>query len=149
MSKMGRPSKVDPNLTQQIADLVRVGNYIETACQFVGVAKSTLYDWLKRGAKGEEGYVDFSNAIQQAFAESEIRDVMNLQNASKTDWKVSAWRLERKFPSRWGRMDRLEVESNNTTKIDVVQQTQEQILNDVESLELAKQIYTRQANLIE
>lgn len=113
----GRPIKLTPDLQKQITDVIRAGNYIETAAAFAGLHKSTLYDWMKRGAKERQRvagtnkrmlkkelpFVEFSDAIEKALAESEVRDVMRVGEASKTDWKAAAWRLERKFPQKWGR----------------------------------------------
>lgn len=113
----GRPIILTPDLQKQITDVIRAGNYMETAASFVGISKSTLYDWMKRGArerrrveetgrkpqKREQPFLEFSDAIEKALAESEIRDVMRISEASKTDWKAAAWRLERKNAQKWGR----------------------------------------------
>lgn len=113
----GRPIKLTKELEKKITDVIRAGNYIETAAAYSGISKSTLYDWLKRGererqrsenngvkvSKKEQPFVEFSDAIEKALAEAEIRDVMRITEASKTDWKAAAWRLERKFPDKWGR----------------------------------------------
>lgn len=114
-----------------IVQAVRAGNYIETAAAYAGVAKSTLYDWMKRGArerqrlernpkarakKSEAPYVEFSNAIQKALAESEMFDVATIGRASRDNWQAAAWRLERKFPERWGRKERIEHEGKVTVE---------------------------------
>jgi len=100
----GRPPKLTPELIEQIATAIRGGNYIETAAAFSGVKKSTLYDWLRRGAKQKSDiYRDFSDAVEKALAASEIRDVLRIDEAGKKNWQAIAWRLERRFPKRWGR----------------------------------------------
>jgi hypothetical protein len=125
MEDMGRPSKLTAKLQEQIVMTLRMGNYIETAAAFAGINKVTLYAWLKRGRKeidrvgdGERGkrvtkneqiYVDFTNAVEVAMAEAELRDVQILYNAGKSDWKSSAWRLERKYPKKWGRSESHEI----------------------------------------
>jgi transposase len=104
----GRPTKLTKKLQEQICELLRWGNYIETACNYCEVSKKTLYEWMKKGNQEDEGiHRDFLNAVHKAMAEAEMRDVQNIHNAAKTDWKASAWRLERKFPKKWGRMERL------------------------------------------
>ena len=41
-----------PELTTRIVDLVRAGNYIETAAKAAGIHKSTYYAWMERGEAG-------------------------------------------------------------------------------------------------
>jgi transposase len=107
----GRPTKLTPKLTEHICELLRWGNYIETACNYAGVSKQTLYDWMKLGNRENQGiHRDFLDAVHKAMAEAEMRDVQNIHNAAKTDWKASAWRLERKYPTKWGRMERLDTD---------------------------------------
>lgn len=121
----GRPSKLTPEIQQELVKIIAAGNYIETAAAYVGINKSTLYDWLKRGArekqrlennprakmrKSEAPFVEFSNAIEKALAQAEIRDVAIIGKAAEENWQAAAWRLERKFPERWGRKDKQSIE---------------------------------------
>lgn len=118
---MGRPkgsSKLNKDVQDKIVSAIRLGNYIETAAAYAGINKDTLYDWLKRGQrekekkakdpnyqipKYERKFVAFSDAVEKALAEAEMRDVMIIYEAAKEQWQAAAWRLERKFPDRWGR----------------------------------------------
>lgn len=150
-----RPTKLNDELQSKIVELIRAGNYIETASACVGINKDTLYDWLKRGArekaktngkidKKEEIYVRFSDAVEKAIAEAEARDVMIIANASKNDWKASAWRLERKFPNKWGRHDHLkaDITSEHTERKEHF--IEHQIDTDPETIELVRQLWRRQ-----
>jgi transposase len=153
-----RPTKLDDIVEKKIIDLIRAGNYIETASACVGINKSTLYDWLKRGAREaerleqnpkakpnpkEEIYMKFSNAVEIAMAEAEARDVMIIANASKADWKASAWRLERKYPNKWGRQDHVEakIQSEHTDKKEYF--IEHQIDADPQTVELVRQLWRR------
>ena len=94
-------------------EAVRAGAYIETASAFAGIDKASLYAWMKRGNAQTKGiYREFLNAIEKAFADSELRDIMNIGNAAKENWQASAWRLERRFPDRWGRKEKINVDAN-------------------------------------
>ena len=105
----GAPTKLTPELQATIVAYVRGGGYVETAASAAGIDKTTLYDWLKRGAVEPGIYREFSNAVQKAMGESEMTDVARINKAaSEGQWQASAWRLERKFPARWGRKDRIE-----------------------------------------
>ena len=102
----GRPTKLTPELQEKIVTAVRGGNYIETAAAYAGVSKDTLYAWLKRGARAthpNSPYRRFSDAIEKALAEAEMRDVLIIGKAAEEQWQAAAWRLERKFADRWGR----------------------------------------------
>ena len=123
---MGRPSKISKEVVDRIINAVKAGNYIETAAAYAGISKPTLYAWMKKGNEQSKGiYRDFLNAIEKALAESEVRDVMIIGSAAKDNWQAAAWRLERKFPKRWGRHDRLDL--NHEGKVN--------ILHDVEAVE--------------
>lgn len=121
----GRPTKLTPEIVNEISKIIRSGNYIETACAYVGINKTTFYDWLKRGArekervsknprakvkKSEIPFVEFHDEIEKALAHSEIRDVAIIGKAAEENWQAAAWRLERKFPERWGKRERYAIE---------------------------------------
>jgi hypothetical protein len=107
---MGRPSDITPELIEEICKYLKAGNYIETACAMVDIAKPTLYEWLKKGNREEQGiYRDFLNAVKRAQATAEVRDVTIIAKASENQWQAAAWRLERKFPDRWGRSVKVEM----------------------------------------
>lgn len=106
----GRPIKLTPEVQEKILNAIRLGNYIETAAAHAGISKDTLYRWLKLGARyNKPPYREFSDAVQKALADAEARDVAIIYEAAKEQWQASAWRLERKFPARWGRRDRMPV----------------------------------------
>jgi transposase len=145
----GRPIKLTPEIQDRIVQAVKAGNYIETASAYAGIAKSTLYEWLKKGTEEEKGpFYEFSNAIKKALAEAEMRDVAIIDEVAKNgNWTASAWRLERKFPERWGRKDSLkaEVNSNHTETTEV--KIDHSLTADPESKELIKQLWRRKQAL--
>lgn len=106
MKMAGRPTKLTPELQKKIIDAIRAGNYMETAAAYAGISKDTFFRWLRKGARAKSGiYKEFHDAVEKALAEAEVRDVMIIANAATSDWKAAAWRLERKFPDRWGRKE--------------------------------------------
>ena len=48
-------------------------------------------------------YLQFMDAIRRASAESEVADITTIGMAASRDWRAAAWRLERKFPTRYGK----------------------------------------------
>ncbi len=60
---------------------------------------------MKLGRK-KGPYRDFRRAVQRAKAQAEMRDVLIIGKASQKFWQAAAWRLERRYPHRWGRSNR-------------------------------------------
>jgi transposase len=119
----GRPLLLTDKVQRQIIKAISQGAYIETAAAVAGIRKSTLYDWLRRGARErrrlaanrraraktkEMRFVRFSDAVEKALAEAELADLTIITKASQKTWQAAAWRLERKYPARYGQRFRLE-----------------------------------------
>ena len=117
----GRPTKLTKELTEEVAKYLRAGNYIETTAALVGINRDSIYEWLKRGAaeqerlkknprarlrKREEIFVEFSDTVKKAQAQSEAMLVGLVGKAAEKNWTAAAWRLERKYPDKWGRTER-------------------------------------------
>ena len=115
--KMGRPTKLTADIQSEIVELIKAGNYIETACAVAGLHKSTFYDWMKiaDASTNKNKYTNFSDAVKKAMAWAEARDVAIIARHSEKYWQAAAWRLERKYPDKWGRQ-KLEVQHSG--KID-------------------------------
>ena len=126
----GRPTKLTPDESNRIILAVKAGNYIETAAAFGGISKETLFTWLRRGRRSRQKnniYKQFSDAVEKALADAEIRDVANIEIASKDDWHASAWRLERKYPEKWGRR-RVEVTGDDGGPIRTINQISDVVI---------------------
>jgi hypothetical protein len=106
----GRPSKLTPAVQKRIAKLVSEGNYPETAARLAGISPSTFYAWILRGRKDKRGpYSEFLESIKKASAVAEAKAVAEIRRAGRKNWTASATFLERRFPTRWGRRERLEL----------------------------------------
>ncbi len=116
---MARPTNLTSAVQEKIVAYLRAGAYVETAVVAAGVGKTQFYDWLKRGAAGEATYVAFAAAVEEAQAQSEMRDLALIGKAAETQWQAAAWRLERRLPQRWGRHERHEVSGPNGGPISV------------------------------
>lgn len=64
---------------------------------------------LERVPSAEKPFLQFLQAVKQAQAEAEVKAVELITLAGQKTFKALAWRLERKFPERWGRRSRHEI----------------------------------------
>ena len=116
-----------PELQENICLAIKAGNYIETSCLFAGVSRSQYYKWLKRGRDDIESgeptkYSGFVCAIEQAMAEAEVRDIQRIDRAAESgQWQAAAWRLERRYPDRWGkRQVDLNIDSQKSKPVTII-----------------------------
>lgn len=147
----GRPSKLTEQLSDQLCAHLRTGHYIETACALVGLSKTSMYAWLKNGARHRDSNVahsklrahdrrcvEFLNAVEVAEAEAEEKDMLRLTALGRGGLEVTTvtekvnaegnviekttrretlppnhqvleWRMERRWPDRWGRRSTVQV----------------------------------------
>jgi transposase len=115
-------SKLTPERQSRIVEALSNGNYIETSARYAGITPQGMYKWINRGnterqriadgetpKQSERIYVDFVEAVEKARATAEMRNVSLIQKAAiDGTWQASAWFLERSYPKRWGRSDRVE-----------------------------------------
>jgi transposase len=103
---MARPSRLTDEMQDKLVALLEAGQFASVACRLAGVAESTYYLWMEKGATAKSGrYLEFSEAIKKADAMAEARRVETIRVAG-TDpksWPASAWWLERRHPDRYGR----------------------------------------------
>ena len=112
----------DPRVGRLI-EALKAGNYLEHACDFAGIGKSTVYRWLDRGQQESENieqgmkpdrheaqYLELWDAIKRARGEATIRNVAVINNAARGGtWQAAAWWLERTAPQQFGRTMKAEI----------------------------------------
>jgi hypothetical protein len=104
----GRPTKLNAELTEQIAKLVEEGDPAEVAAGVCGIGRQTFYDWMARGKHEESGaYADFRTAIERArdlFASELRRRILNGdgQGVGFGRAKAALEVITRRDPRRWG-----------------------------------------------
>ena len=108
----GRITKLDDERTKKIVELIRAGNYSETAAKASGISTATFYGWMAEGRAArektkrlnarEKSCLNFLEAVEKGRAEAEARSVAIITRAA-IDWTAAAWYLERTSPARYGR----------------------------------------------
>jgi len=116
--KIGRPTKLTPEVEAKIVETILAGNWLLTAARAVGIDKTTLHDWLRRGRSETDGiYAEFVRVTDMARAQVEIEEIAIVRAgasaANGRDWKAYAWLLERRDRKRFGPAQRHEVTGPN------------------------------------
>ena len=120
-------------LVKAICETLRLGAYQKEAAAVAGVCEGTLQNWIKEGGKERRhiaaggkprkrgsAYLDFLERLEKAKAEAQVSDLRIITQAAVDGaWQASAWKLERRNPSRWGRQ-RLDVETKGTLTVEGV-----------------------------
>lgn len=103
---VGRPSDIaDAELLKQLFQAIKDGNYIDTACDLVGLSVVSVHTWKKRGEAGERPFAAFAKALKEASAQAEAQAVANVRKAGQLPqfWAAEMTYLERRHPEKWGR----------------------------------------------
>ncbi len=143
---MGRKTKLTPEIQETICNWLKLGYYQEDAAIMAGIAPSTYYDWLKKGAEEDSKqdeikalgdgssplpaihedsdielvyvFSEFSEAVARARAEAEGAHIKNIRRAADNGtWQASAWFLERSFPKKWGKRSTLDIDAQGDEPI--------------------------------
>lgn len=117
MRGRGRPSKATGDVKALIVEMLRAGNWRETACKAAGITSNTLRNWL-------EADEEFRAAVDKAEAEDEANRVAHI--AAEKEWKAQGWLLEKRYPQRWGRQPELVVQQAQVQTSGVLNLTAEQ-----------------------
>lgn len=104
-----------PKLTAEIQDRVltalRAGNYSYIAAEYAGISERTLRRWLQMGQEAKRGqYREFWLAVQKAERDAEVRAVAMMHKHMDEHWQAAMAYLERRYPERWARQDRLTID---------------------------------------
>lgn len=101
--KMGRPTKLTPEVRAMLVNLIKSGQPIANACSVVGIDESTFYNWKVRAEAGEHDFLDFFKSLKRAEDECQAMHLANITAHSKRSWQASAWLLERRWSGTFAR----------------------------------------------
>lgn len=122
-ARPGRIPLLNTQTQDKIVSAVRAGSYLDDAAALAGVSRHALFEWLAKGRQAQEKantghdltdretlYADFTDAVETARAEAQLRNVAIIQKAANEGtWQAAAWFLERTNPRKWGRFETVEV----------------------------------------
>jgi transposase len=119
----GETESYEITIEDAILELVRQGNYQETAAAFAGLGERTFYTWVEKGDPegtdpDNEAYRQFGQALKRARAEAEARDLALITEAAGDgNWQAAAWKRERMDPARFGRREQLVIRQELAVQI--------------------------------
>lgn len=86
-----RPTKKTPERIAAILKALRAGNTRAASARFAEIHRDTLHDWMQTDPS-------FSDAVEKAEADAEVRFVTRIATAAEETWQAAAWWLERRRP---------------------------------------------------
>lgn len=130
MAKVGRKPKLTKEMIKNLGDALQAGNYIETACDYAGINRATLYRWLQEAEQtGAKPLLrELSDTVRTKRAEAEMRNVLRIQKAADDSWQAAAWWLERSQPKKWSKQTNVELSGVGSSPINVAVDTRAALL---------------------
>lgn len=147
----GRKLGLTVEIMLEIEQILKEGNYQQTAYECVGVGKDGYYDWIKRGIAAKEKALnghkltadeqllsEFADTIKKAIAFGKRRNVGLIAQAAIKDWHAAAWMLERTDPERYGRRDKVNVDSKVEQTLKIENKQVEELIASLPEEELLR-----------
>lgn len=106
----GRPCLLTPSCKAILLKAIEEGMPLKQAAMAAGVSYDSMNRWRKRGESENEPLMfrKFCKELQRSEAIAMQRLIGRIQAAGETDWKASAWMLEKRFPEEFGKVQRVE-----------------------------------------
>lgn len=108
---MGRPTSCTEDVTKRVCKSIRLGAPIKTATRSAGISRASFFDWMKRGASGEDPFADFMDRVEEAqaayFEGLALVVTSHIHASSKRDPKMALRVLTLRDPEHWAPMHRL------------------------------------------
>ena len=104
----GRPTKFTPATIDKLRKNISEGLPYELACRLSGIAYETYRSWCRDAMKEDADIelVNFLNVISKAESEAEATLVSHWLTKTRGDWRAAKEYLARRWPDRWGPLER-------------------------------------------
>lgn len=104
------PYKFEPKAAREIIKSIKIGCWLEVASSCAGVARKTVYNWLRRGKRGESE--DLAKFFREYKRARHLSGRLHVQwvfaAASNGNTEASKWFLERRYPKQFGKREKIE-----------------------------------------
>jgi hypothetical protein len=94
---LARKSKYSPECVARIVEAIEQGSTYELAASYAGIHYDTFRVWQAEKPA-------FSEAVKAAEGRAALKWLKLIEQAAKDgSWQAAAWKLERRYPEKYGR----------------------------------------------
>jgi transposase len=129
----GRPTHCTPEICAEFERLLGAMNYFVTVCNLLQIPEDVAYVWLRKGEAGDDAagdwpdaYRTFAQSVKNGTARGEMSAVTEINRHGRPhevpegqvpgQWQALMTLLERRFPDRWGRRERQQIEHSGSVE---------------------------------
>lgn len=117
----GRPTDCTPERIAKFEEALRDGFSVTAAGQVIGVSKTSVMEWLRRGRDGEQPFAEFAHRTQMAKQEAQRGLEAVVLTAARKDPKIAMAILRTRHPEDWApaQVQRVELTGANGGPVSV------------------------------
>ncbi len=93
--------QITPDKRAELIRWLENGLPIDMAARLSGLSPHTVTVWRKRSLEAQRYYIKLEDAIQEAMTRGESVHLARIAEAGRTQWRASAWLLERMYPEKY------------------------------------------------
>jgi AcrR family transcriptional regulator len=117
----------------EVGKFVKLGMTMTDSARAAGVNPRTLYSWLEKADKGQDGYEKIRDVLETDRAIGQAVLVQRIAKASEHDWRAAGWMLERRHPDTWGTKNNVNL--SGSLGLQMEQMTEEELQAEIEKAE--------------
>ncbi len=94
--KVGRPSKLTPEIIERLHENLSLGMAYKHAAQEAGICYNTFNDWVKKAEAGEQEYLEFLESVHKAVTKGVRTNFqrLNIETDDPDNWRAAKSVLE-------------------------------------------------------
>ena len=111
---------LDEEITERLLQAIKLGAFTEHACHYAGITSATFRKWRQNAMNDIEPYKSFWQQVNLAESEAIVRRIARIEKAGADgNWQADAWVLERKYPDKFGRREKVTLQADPNAPIEV------------------------------
>ena len=139
----GIPSKIlKKDVRDRFLHALGKGSSYAICCGFAGISPSAFKGWRKRAKDmlhltpdelenhPDKIYVDFYWKVKEIESFAAMKWLDKIEQASNVHWQAAAWKLERRHPKDYGRVDRDKPIKSDSSLVDKARSDVTKLMGD-------------------